>query len=270
MKDLIILGKGDSSKHCPFDTEVWGVNDVYLKPECKGKKIDKLFAFDPLGDGYVTGMKLVAPVVSWQSYADEKYPLNEILEEFKSKYFPNTICYMLALAIYQRYEKLRLYGIDQPSGSQYAIDKSGVEYWLGRAQGRGIEVVVSQGSCLLETVTGLMYGEVGAKDMMLYLWERFALMGLLPAKGNAYLVNIASQAQALLGFTKREIDDFGIKAILVGNGQATFSWEKEDAERFTLSKEVCGIIKKSLIKLHKKEGLPLIYNSLYEKFVLVE
>ena len=129
MKELIILGKGDSRKHCPFDDscgDIWGVNNVYRHPEVQGKRIDKLFAFDPAEYLDIEGMKEVAPIVSWQDYADEKYPLEQIIKEFKSAYFCNSICYMLALAIYQGYKKLKIYGVDHAIGSEYSVVRSGL------------------------------------------------------------------------------------------------------------------------------------------------
>ena len=61
----------------------------------EGKKVQKLFAFDILPKEYTDEMKKFAPVMSWQEYADEKYPLETILKEFNTRYFTNTISYMI-------------------------------------------------------------------------------------------------------------------------------------------------------------------------------
>lgn len=158
-KELIILGKGPSRKHCPFDAEVWGVNNVYETVSCWDRtQVTKLFAFDYVSD-MIKGMRATGiPIVGWQYYADEKYPLDEIVSKFGVDYFTNSISYMVAMAIYKGYEKIRLYGVDQRSGAEYINEKSGVEFWIGVAIGHGINVEISSGSHLLKTRYGTRYG----------------------------------------------------------------------------------------------------------------
>lgn len=159
MKELIILGKGPSRAFCPFDAEVWGVNQVCeMIPHEECKRITKLFAFDDL-PLMIEGMKATGiPIYSWQDFADKEYPYDEIVSRFRD-YFTNTITYMIALAVYEGYEKLRLYGVDQRVETEYANEKGGVEFWLGVAIGQGIKVEISQGSSLFKTKTGRRYGE---------------------------------------------------------------------------------------------------------------
>jgi len=45
------------------------------------------------------------------------------------------------------------------SGSEYAYQKAGVEFWIGQAMGRGIKVINhSPISTILKTRDGLLYG----------------------------------------------------------------------------------------------------------------
>ena len=266
-KELILLAKGDSRKHCPFDTEVWGLNNVFLKPEVKGKRIDKLFAFDPLEADYISAMKQVAPIISWQDYADEKYPLDEIVKEFGTEFFTNTICYMIALAIHQSYDKLKIYGVDMPIGSEYINEKGGIEYWLGVAQDRGIKLEIAPGSQLLRTVNGQIYGKRDDNYIMLYLWERFALLGLLPKVGNIEIVKLIRPVKVLLEFTDVEVVRHGIQIRPVGTGQMSFQCSAEHSQPFYLGEKICKMITDSLVKLEQASNLPVNYLALYEKFV---
>jgi hypothetical protein len=41
---------------------------------------------------------------------------------------------------------------------EYAWEKGGVEYWLGRLHQEGIKITIAEGSSLLRTITGKPYG----------------------------------------------------------------------------------------------------------------
>src|SRR3990167_4064989 len=125
--DVIILGKSPTGALCPFDAdEVWGVNNVAEHPEFKDKKFHRLFAFDFLPKEYTDGMKKYAPICSFQPYADIPYPLEEVKAAFGTEYFTNTVSYQIALAIYLKVDKLRVYGIDVSFGAHYAQENRGV------------------------------------------------------------------------------------------------------------------------------------------------
>ena len=182
---ICIMGKGGRGKDFEWGStdEVWGVNNVAAHPEYEGKKFDKLFAFDILEQGYTDGMKQYAPITSWQDYADVKYPLDEIITEFKTEYFTNTISYMLAYAAYLRIPQVHIYGVDVSFGAPYAQENRGVEYWMGRVHERGIELIFPEASHLLRTVSGAMYGRRDHCNMLLYLHERVNLINMLPRCG---------------------------------------------------------------------------------------
>lgn len=155
MKELILLGRGPSWKECPFDVEVWATSTVLLDPKVEPTLLSKVFAFDDFtkeGIRKSVGLakELSIPVVSFHDFATEKYPLAEITSHFNSRYLRNTISYMLALSIYQGYEKLRLYGVDQGPAWDYLSTKPYVTFWLGVALGRGIQYELARSTMLLE------------------------------------------------------------------------------------------------------------------------
>lgn len=267
MKEVIILGKGNSRDKCPFDAEVWGINDVYKMPEVKGKRIDKLFSFDDWSKSYTDKQKKVATLVSWRNYATENYPLEEIIKHFNTEYFNNTAAYMIALAIYLKYDKIRLYGIDHPIGSPWFEDRTGVEYWLGRAEEAGIKVEVAEGSQVLRTLTGKLYGQAGDSNITLYLYERAAILSLVPKTGNSQNARIIMPLLFKIGFTEEIIKTQGIT--MQHNqqtGQVSLNYKAELAEDFIFTPEEFTLIKEALVALDKKEKLPVHYMSLWEKF----
>lgn len=155
MKDLIILGRGQSWKDCPFDAECWAIASVLNDPEISKHQIHKVFAFDDYAlvkSEVVLARGKNIPIMSTQGYASEPYPLKEITEEFGQTYFRTSVSYMIAYAIYKGYEKLRLYGIDQAPEWVHIVNKPYVMFWLGVATGRGVKWELSKYSILLETM----------------------------------------------------------------------------------------------------------------------
>ena len=131
---------------CPFEGEVWGIMSVLGTPGLCDKHYDKVFAFDSIDDNSYSSEKLkeylvVAqerniPVVGTRKYATERYPLVQMFEEFGVPWFRPTISYMLALAIYKKYDLIKIYGIDQDKEDRYILSRPFVDFWLGVAVGR--------------------------------------------------------------------------------------------------------------------------------------
>jgi hypothetical protein len=175
VKDVIILGMGSTMVKCPYDAETWGVNQVYRM----AKKLDRLF----ITDGRYKPDKTVAwdwdalnkldiPIVSLHRFPEIKrlvrYPYNQIISRFDGlgrEFFTNSICYMIAYALYKDYEKIRLYGIDMATSMEYILERGGIEYWIGRAEGMGVKVENTKGSMVCKTPMGIPYGHKYAVNM---------------------------------------------------------------------------------------------------------
>lgn len=97
-----------------------------------------------------------------------KYPLDEIIERY-GRYMTSTIAYMLALLLYEhesakwwkpwtwknRVESVILTGIEMGIGTEYMIQRPCVEYFLGRLQQAGVEILnSSRGTAMLH---GMLY-----------------------------------------------------------------------------------------------------------------
>lgn len=85
----------------------------------------------------------------------KRFPLDEVCSKLlknltrndgneikRLKYFTNTIAYALALAIFQGYERIMLYGAEMQSNTEYSYQRDNVAFWVGLAAGRGVSVEI--------------------------------------------------------------------------------------------------------------------------------
>lgn len=71
-------------------------------------------------------------------------------------YYTSTPAQMLALAIYEGYGEIHLYGIDMLQDEEYYYQRAGCEYYAGFARGRGQKVYIPDRSALCKA--GYVYG----------------------------------------------------------------------------------------------------------------
>ncbi len=175
MKEVIILGSGRTKSLCDYHCETWGVNFTYML----AKKLDKLFFTDENSEvekhqyQELNKLKslhptLVFPII-YPKFKDfglpiEIYPIDKIISYFDTKYFCNSIAYMLAYAIYKGYDKIWLYGMEFGETTfdnirQLLQEKPGMEYWVGIANGEGVEIIIPEESDICKTFDRKMYGE---------------------------------------------------------------------------------------------------------------
>jgi len=70
-----------------------------------------------------------------------KYPLEEIKKlSGGQKKLTSSIAYAIALAVYQGYEKIEIFGVEMESNTEYQYQRDGVIFWIGLALGKGIIV----------------------------------------------------------------------------------------------------------------------------------
>lgn len=156
-KKVCLFGWADTSRHlAPYDDpgfEYWGTSDQYGHM----KKIDRMFEihdaaairnYKPRGgqpDHVAELNRIGCPVYVIEPMPDlehaTEYPLDAIIDQYGG-YFVCSSAYMLALAIYEGFEEIHLYGIDMAVTSEYFFQRPCVEYWIGIARGKGIKVVL--------------------------------------------------------------------------------------------------------------------------------
>lgn len=164
MKEVIILGHGPTRMQCDYHCETWGVNNTYTF----APRLDRLYIFDPVTEwefSFESLHKCKQLVLSYPNPIFAKnsivYPIREILKYFNTMYFSNAICYMLAHALYEKYEKIWLFGIDMATRSTYLFERPGVDYWCGIAHAMGVPVIQPKESATCKTIDGKMYGYFG-------------------------------------------------------------------------------------------------------------
>jgi hypothetical protein len=91
--------------------------------------------------------------------ASVKYPKGRVLLEFSDArgYFTNHAAWMIALALTEGVSVLGLFGVNYSSESEYMRQRGSCEYWLGRAAGMGVRVILPE-QCTLLREPGLLYG----------------------------------------------------------------------------------------------------------------
>lgn len=175
-KKVAILGFAESWKLAPFadpSFEIWGLNELYaLIQHLPHGRWDRWFEIHSrevyvadtkrLGDHEANLAKLNVPVYMQRTIPEVPnsvvYPMDKICEAFPNPspgwkpYFNNTISYMIALAIYEGFEEIHVYGVDMASDSEYGSQRPSCEYFIGLATGRGIKTYIPPVSDLLKTI----------------------------------------------------------------------------------------------------------------------
>lgn len=168
MKRINILGSGPGRLDVPANNgEIWGVNNIHLlqnvdvvvdihnhchRPEEEKDKLHmaviKEKGITTYSQNEIEGNDSV-----------KKYPIDEIMIEFGTDYFGSGIDYIIALAIYKGATEIHMYGVCMMDASEYSYQKPSVEFWIGIAKGRGINIVIhGKYTELLKTRNGLVYG----------------------------------------------------------------------------------------------------------------
>jgi len=165
-ENIFILGRGSSLVRCPAKkpekTEYWGCSNIY-----KVREIDKLFIMHNIYDTQFNRDKDLIknvnkkdfPVYTLGKYEELKnniaYPMEGVIKEFGISYFLNSISYILPLAIMQKPKNIILFGVDMSFGTKIEYmkkEKACLEFWIGVAIGRGVNVQITQESTLLRRI----------------------------------------------------------------------------------------------------------------------
>jgi hypothetical protein len=91
-----------------------------------------------------------------------RYPKERVLAEFR-RYFSSQTAWMIALALTEGVTHLGFFGIHYASKDEHAEQRAGCEYWMGVAEGRGVQLVIPGGCPLLHEPSKL-YGYENYKD----------------------------------------------------------------------------------------------------------
>lgn len=97
-----------------------------------------------------------------------KYPLDDILIDYNSRYFLCSFSYMIALAMKMKYTQIHFYGVNMLFNDDY-IQKYNMEYWLGRAEQLGLKLFFTENCDLLKC--GALYGYEAVNTLGVYQYR---------------------------------------------------------------------------------------------------
>jgi hypothetical protein len=178
---VAIVGFAGTKHMAPYDNpdefEIWGMNDLFEHIPRYTRWFDIHDRYLHNMDNYNTreGQKpyidrlatLGVPIYMKEDYdivpTAIRYPYELMVDEFgiprlgqphiKDPYFTNSVSFMIALAIYEQFEEIHIYGVDMAAlqGGEYQLQRPSCEYYIGIARGRGIPVYLPIESDLLRT-----------------------------------------------------------------------------------------------------------------------
>ena len=140
------------------DVDVWVFNESAKSTWCK--RADAVFQMhdptiwrsstnrnDPKHYEWLQNTDI--PVYMQEKYEDVpasiRFPLNEIIADLFGDYKPipyitSSVAYALAMAVYLKYKRIEVYGVEMETNTEYGHQRIGVAFWIGIAIGRGIEI----------------------------------------------------------------------------------------------------------------------------------
>jgi hypothetical protein len=172
---VIILGKAKGCDDAPFhfedkEVQTWGLNnhiltrplDIVFEPhdvEWWMEHADEVNEWHKPERGYAKHIEKVnemeIPYITLKHYpfipTSQKFPVEEIYNEFGLDYYTGGIDYMIAYAILKRVERIDIYGVHTTYDDEYAYQKPSLEAWCFFAMGKGIDVRVHGSHSLFKT-----------------------------------------------------------------------------------------------------------------------
>jgi uncharacterized protein YfkK (UPF0435 family) len=154
VKKLAIVGAEEHTRHlAPYDDpeyDIWVFNEWANADWCKrwdaliqihqqkvyrnlkNEKDPKHWEWLQKKHGKPVYMLDVDPLVP----DSVKYPLDEIMQKYHTGYLRATICYAIALALYQGYEEIHIWGVELKSHAEYRSQRDCFIFWNGVAHGK--------------------------------------------------------------------------------------------------------------------------------------
>lgn len=158
-RQVAIVGGASSRTRAPYDDETWEIW-AFSSLKLHTPRITRWFEMHAMGDlksqlrretarrrsftNYLEWMKgLDCPIYMQRVHPEigrsVEYPLQAALDAF-GRCFTSTASYLIALAILEEFDRIGVWGIHLTARSVYARQRPGVEYLLGVARQRGIDV----------------------------------------------------------------------------------------------------------------------------------
>jgi hypothetical protein len=169
LRKVALIGTAPTIKFAPYHDpswEIWAHNSAaHILP-----RVDRIFDLHPEDfwrrpkrwqKDYVGWLKRCpVPVYMQQRYPEipqsVRYPKERVLAEFR-RYFSSQAAWMIALALTEGVTHIGFFGIHYAAADERGAQRAGCEYWMGVAEGRGVQIVMPEG-CPLLREPKLLYG----------------------------------------------------------------------------------------------------------------
>lgn len=177
-RKVAILGFGKTVRDCPWTDdswELWAMNGFWraAKPDFGVEAAPDRYALwldmhsleftreygkaAGFGDAQNEWLKQrhPFPILALDDFGPEypsvrRYPIESIIADFNRDYFTSTVAYAIALAASMPdVAEIGLWGIDLIHDTEYGDQRPCCEYWLGRAEERGIKITRHEDSAVL-------------------------------------------------------------------------------------------------------------------------
>ena len=189
-KNKAVAMVGFSARHrhlTPFDDpniEIWGLNRLHQQKWFT--RTNRMFQLHPIkylqkcvglsaGDRdhyeWLT-QKHDFPIYCQKAYSEfpsaVKYPIWNMRRKY-GDFYTSTLAYMMAMALDEGFNHIELYGYDMEADTEYKYQRDSAEYFIGLAEGMGVEVFLPSNSSLIKGGLG-MYAyettEVGYRQLL--------------------------------------------------------------------------------------------------------
>lgn len=169
LRKIALIGTASTVRFAPWDDMTWEIwAHASARVECH--RVTRYFDLHPKelwskpkkwdATYYTWLQRNHVPIYMQDRYAEVpasiRYPRERVMAEFR-RYFTSHAAWMTALALMEGVTHLGFFGIHYSNDSEYAAQRAGCEYWMGLAEGRGVQVVLPEGNPLLRTPSRL-YG----------------------------------------------------------------------------------------------------------------
>lgn len=175
MKTVCLVGLAPSTREDfinePDGVEVWSLNMGHaFFPPAHMSRMTRWFQIHPREEmeprqnpqlEHIEFLKSATiPVYMEETHPDipmsVRYPYEDVCRTIGGNYMTSAPAFMLALAIHEGFELVKIYGIDLDCDREWAFEKSCFEHLLGIALGKGMKVWIPEGCPLLK---GDLYGK---------------------------------------------------------------------------------------------------------------
>ncbi len=167
MRTVQIFGGAPADEPIPEQgsADKWGLNNLWMLHHCRKRYTGWTEWVDCHHHDHIKGRKQCSwswltqqtkPVVMWAAHPDipasKAYELSEVFAAFNTKVFSSSFDWMMARAIYQRFERIDLYGWRMKHVAYEHQVVSG-QFWIQQAKDRGIVVVNHSPSSMFDSKT---------------------------------------------------------------------------------------------------------------------